>query len=336
MVTIKEMIYIKDNSSLNKGIGTKIIAIVTIFVVTFMPICMVLNANSFTYKDNLLISCTTEQTGEPECTLDSKISRIAEQKIKEQNDFGEIVEWKFDKESFINEMKTANVSSNVNSDLEQKIKNCIKISYAQYELAIDNDTTFYFKSEKEAHNYKDKIESKAEIAKTIVDSVKVTSQADLDNKYAEITQPIVVAKVNVNKPKVTSRGGNISRTTNKGILPIKSYVYISSGYRTAHRPNHTGVDFAAYYGTPILAWKSGTVIRASWNGGYGNCIEVDHGNGYVTRYAHCSSYNVKVGQTVAQGSTLGFVGSTGNSTGNHLHFEVMINGTFNSPMNYIQ
>ncbi len=330
------MIYIKDNSSPNKGIGTKIIAIVTLIIVTLMPICMVLNANSFNYKDSLLISYTTEQTGEPECTLDSKISKIAEQKVTEYKDVGEIVEWKFDKDSFLKQINTENITANSKSDLEQKIKNCIKLSYAQYELTIDNKTTFYFKSEKAAKEYKNKIESKAEIAKTTVDSVKVTSQADLDNKYAEITQPIVVAKTNVNKPKVTSRGGNISRTASKGILPLKSYVYISSGYRTSSRPSHTGVDFAAYYGTPILAWKSGTVIRASWYGSYGNCIEVRHGNGYVTRYAHCSSYNVKVGQKVSQGDVVGYVGSTGNSTGNHLHFEVMINGTFYSPMNYIQ
>ena len=60
------------------------------------------------------------------------------------------------------------------------------------------------------------------------------------------------------------------------------------------------------------------------------------GNGYVTRYAHCSSFNVSVGQSVSQGQVIGFVGSTGNSTGNHLHFEVMVNGVFHNPLNYIQ
>ncbi len=308
---------------------------ITMLIVLLLPICMVLNARSFTYKDNLFIGYTIEQTGESECTFDSKISKIAEQKVQEQKDIGEVVEWKFDKDNFIKQMTTADVLDKKNTDLEEKIKNCVKLSYAQYELKIDDNTTFYFKSEKDVQEYKNKIESKAEIAKTIVDSVKITSQADLDSKYAEITQPIVVAKENVNNRKVTSRSGTTSRIENKGILPIRNYVYISSGYRTAHRPNHTGVDFAANYGTHILAWKSGTVIRASWNGGYGNCIEVSHGNGYVTRYAHCSSYNVKVGQSVSQGDVLGFVGSTGNSTGNHLHFEVMINGTFYSPMNYI-
>lgn len=307
---------------------------VTIVIVTLMPICMVLNANSFNYKDNLLISYTTEQTGEPECTFDSKISEIAEQKIAESKDIGEVVEWKFDEDSFFEQVNTKDIKTDNTSDLEQKIKNCIKLSYAQYELTIDSKTTFYFKSEAEAEEYKEKIESKVEIAKTIVDSVKVTSQADLDSKYAEITQPIVVAKTN--SPTVTSRGGGTTRTTTQGILPITSYVYISSGYRTSSRPSHTGVDFAAYYGTPILAWQSGTVIRASWYGSYGNCIEVKHSNGYVTRYAHCSSYNVKVGQTVSQGDVIGYVGSTGNSTGNHLHFEVMINGTFYNPMGYIQ
>ena len=133
---------------------------------------------------------------------------------------------------------------------------------------------------------------------------------------------------------VTSRSGTI-RTSNSGILPITNYSYISSYYRTAKRPNHTGVDFAATKGTSILAYKSGTVTRASWNGGYGMCIEIQHSNGEKTRYAHCSGYNVSVGQTVSQGQVIGYVGSTGNSTGPHLHFEIMINGNFVNPLNYI-
>lgn len=107
------------------------------------------------------------------------------------------------------------------------------------------------------------------------------------------------------------------------------------GFRTAKRPNHTGVDFAAYYGTKIKAFQSGKVIRASWNGGYGKCIDVQHSNGLVTRYAHCSSFNVSVGDTVKQGQVIGFVGSTGNSTGNHLHFEIIINGVYYNPLGYI-
>ncbi len=331
------MIYIREKEYLEKGMCFKILVILIVFIIVLTPMTIFLNINSLRYnKENLLISCTTKHNEKN--IMDLKISKIAEQKVQEQKDNGEIIDWKFDKEKFVNSSRAKNVVKDTNADLEQKIKNCITLNFNQYELKIDdNNTTFYFKSEKEANDYKEKIDSKVEIAKTTTKEVKVTSQADLDKKYAEITQPIVVASTRTTQ--VTSRGATLSRVQNinsKGILPISNYVYISSGYRTAHRPSHTGTDFAANYGTNILAWKSGTVIRASWNGGYGKCIEVSHGNGYVTRYAHCSSFNVSVGQSVSQGQVIGFVGSTGNSTGNHLHFEVMVNGVFHNPLNYIQ
>lgn len=89
---------------------------------------------------------------------------------------------------------------------------------------------------------------------------------------------------------------------------------------------HRGVDFAAPTGTPVLASAAGRVVRAGWGGGYGNMIDVDHGRGIVTRYAHLSRMDVKVGQTVSQGQRIGAVGSTGMSTGPHLHYEVIRNG----------
>ena len=94
---------------------------------------------------------------------------------------------------------------------------------------------------------------------------------------------------------------------------------------------HTGIDFGAAWGTPIYACRGGTVVRANWYGGYGNAIVIDHGGGMQTRYAHQSSFVVGAGGHVAAGQHIGHVGSTGNSTGPHLHFEVMINGGFVDP-----
>src|SRR5574344_1970265 len=100
---------------------------------------------------------------------------------------------------------------------------------------------------------------------------------------------------------------------------------------------HNGVDIGAGYGTNIVAAESGTVIAASYgyNSGYGNYIMINHGNGLTTRYAHCSSLNVTVGQNVSRGQVIGAIGSTGNSTGPHLHFEVRINGKCNKHMEYL-
>ena len=86
--------------------------------------------------------------------------------------------------------------------------------------------------------------------------------------------------------------------------------------------SHDGVDVNSAYGTAIWSAAGGTVVTAGWYGGYGNCVMVNHGNGYTTLYGHMSSIAVSSGQSVSQGQVLGYVGSTGNSTGPHLHFEV--------------
>jgi murein DD-endopeptidase MepM/ murein hydrolase activator NlpD len=98
---------------------------------------------------------------------------------------------------------------------------------------------------------------------------------------------------------------------------------------------HEGIDIAAELGTPIQAAASGTVIHAGWLGGYGNLVVVDHGDGLATAYAHASAILVAVGQQVSQGDTLSLVGSTGNSSGPHLHFEVRVNGSAVDPLLYL-
>jgi murein DD-endopeptidase MepM/ murein hydrolase activator NlpD len=95
---------------------------------------------------------------------------------------------------------------------------------------------------------------------------------------------------------------------------------------------HLAIDIGAALGEPISAADSGVVVFAGWaTGGYGNTVAIDHGNGYSTLYAHLSSINVSCGRSVAQGQTIGYGGSTGNSTGPHLHFEIRYQGGFVNP-----
>ena len=102
----------------------------------------------------------------------------------------------------------------------------------------------------------------------------------------------------------------------------------ASGYGTRIDPIygttkfHSGMDFSAHPGTDVYATGDGTVVKVGWETGYGNTIEIDHGFGYLTRYAHLQSYNTKVGKKVVRGEVIGKVGSTGKSTGPHLHYEV--------------
>ncbi len=97
---------------------------------------------------------------------------------------------------------------------------------------------------------------------------------------------------------------------------------------------HGGMDFSANTGTPVYVTGDGTVISADWETGYGNTIEVDHGYGYHTRYAHLSEIDVRRGQRVQRGEVIGKVGSTGKSTGPHLHYEVVVKGQKVNPVNY--
>ena len=99
--------------------------------------------------------------------------------------------------------------------------------------------------------------------------------------------------------------------------------------------NHKGIDIAVPYRTPIYAADGGTVTYAGWMGGYGYLVQIDHGNGYVTRYGHNSSLTVSVGQKVYKGQQIARAGSTGNSTGNHCHFEIRLNGVAKNPLNYL-
>lgn len=98
---------------------------------------------------------------------------------------------------------------------------------------------------------------------------------------------------------------------------------------------HEGIDISAPYGTPIIAPAAGRVIKVGWENGYGLAVEIDHGYGVTTRYAHQSRTAVRVGQTVRRGDRIGYVGSTGLSTGPHLHYEVIVEGRPTDPLKFV-
>jgi murein DD-endopeptidase MepM/ murein hydrolase activator NlpD len=119
------------------------------------------------------------------------------------------------------------------------------------------------------------------------------------------------------------------------LLPIHDYQFTSPfGQRWGKL--HAGVDLARPEGTPYHAARSGVVKLARWNGGYGNCVIIDHGNGIETVYGHASKLLVKEGQQVDAGTVLGLVGNTGYSFGAHLHFEIHINGQPTDPVTYLR
>ncbi|MBE7021839.1 MAG: hypothetical protein E7414_01305 [Ruminococcaceae bacterium] len=124
--------------------------------------------------------------------------------------------------------------------------------------------------------------------------------------------------------------------------PAPSYSYISSQFGYRKHPvygttkYHSGMDMAAPGGSNILAAADGVVTLARWNGGYGNCVVIDHGGGLATLYGHAQKLLVSSGQRVSKGQVIALVGTTGVSTGNHLHFEVLVNGSVTDPMPYLK
>lgn len=123
-------------------------------------------------------------------------------------------------------------------------------------------------------------------------------------------------------------------------VPEKFLRTMASGYGVRRDPVygtmkfHEGMDFSAPVGTPVYATADGLVRTSSWQGAYGNMVEIDHGFNYVTRYAHLSKLIAIPGQQVTRGDLIGLVGNTGKSTGSHLHYEVRYRGAPQNPVNY--
>jgi murein DD-endopeptidase MepM/ murein hydrolase activator NlpD len=136
----------------------------------------------------------------------------------------------------------------------------------------------------------------------------------------------------------------LSRSLNQAVLPEGRPVeagYISSYFGGRQDPFdgseavHRGVDFAGQHGSKVMAVAAGVVTRAEAASGYGNLVEINHGNGYVTRYGHNQRVLVRSGDTVNRGTAIALMGSTGRSTGPHVHFEVLLNGRHLNPLKFI-
>ncbi|MGE5690828.1 MAG: murein hydrolase activator EnvC family protein [Pseudomonadota bacterium] len=167
-----------------------------------------------------------------------------------------------------------------------------------------------------------------------VRSQEATDRKHVENLQAESAE--LTARIQAAQARASSGGGAVTvqqRSSAGFIWPTSGVVTSGFGWRWGRM--HEGVDIAAPTGTPIAAAAAGTVIYAGWMGGYGNLVVIDHGGGLATAYGHQSSIAVSSGTQVAQGQTIGYVGSTGHSTGPHLHFEVRVNGSPVDPMGYL-
>lgn len=162
---------------------------------------------------------------------------------------------------------------------------------------------------------------------------------EIDNAVSSLYEkkPVVVAQTTTKKTYSSKSMSYQSVPINISFIrPVSGSISSRFGAISSVRSGaHTGLDIATSMGTPIVAAASGTVTCASYQGNLGNLVKISHGNGIETYYGHCSKIYVKVGQQVSQGEKIAAVGSTGNSTGPHLHLEIRVNGVAYNPQNYL-
>lgn len=224
--------------------------------------------------------------------------------------------------------------------------------YTYYALVEDDKEKLYVKTLEEAEKTLEELKDKksANIDDITIEEKYGTELAKLSSKEDAVSKLYKEEKKDYNRVMLASTNRSISTRVStstkissgkanlgiKLIEPVKGvitgrYADISSVRSSAH----TGLDIAAPRGTKISAAASGTVVFAGTKGSFGKMVVISHGNGVQTYYAHCSSLLVSKGDTVKQGQAIAKVGKTGNATGNHLHFEVRVNGQSYNPQKYI-
>lgn len=221
-------------------------------------------------------------------------------------------------------LKEQNVYTNLRSQ--------IKTEYTIYDVLVNDEKKMSFENQDDANKYAKNLEN--EIANIDV-KVKEEKTEVLNEITSEENANSIVKELIDEKGKPLNVKSDNTTIIASGIWPTTSR-YVSSPYGWRWGTIHTGTDIAGKAGDPILAYLSGTVTYSGWASSYGNIVKIDHGRGLSTWYAHNSKLLVKVGQKVEQGQTIALMGSTGFSTGNHLHFEVRINGIHVNSYPYIQ
>lgn len=223
-----------------------------------------------------------------------------------------------------------------------------KAKLSANKAAVINERQSYQAAIDAKNNYMKVLESNLELYKAEFEKAQAnwdSLDAEIVRLQKQISEQKKAEEAAARARKATRVHSNISvssapRNGQKYTWPVPGHYSISSpyGYRVhpilGYSKFHSGIDIPAPSGTPIVATKSGTVIMSKLMSGYGNVVMIDHGD-TVTVYAHCSALNVGVGESVKAGDVVAFVGSTGLSTGAHLHFEVRVNGSPVNPLGYV-
>ena len=239
------------------------------------------------------------------------------------------------------------------------MENQIQTTYETYAITIDGETKAEVASEKEAMQIVEEIKAdvKEEVGMTLGISTIYSNTLEINSKDEALASLNEVKNQKVTayetkkaeEEKAAKRAAYMkaisastqvaSAGTVSGMqlsIPVNGSISSRFGSRSSSRSSaHTGLDISTQLGTGIKAIASGTVVYADYKGSYGNLLIIDHGNGVQSYYAHCNQLYVGVGANVDSSTTIASVGSTGNSTGPHLHLEIRVNGTPVNPQLYL-
>ena len=240
-------------------------------------------------------------------------------------------------------------------ELYNKVKEQGTPYYRYYAVLENQEEKAYVSNFSEAESIVNELKSKNS---TNLDNITIAEKYEAELKdfvsteeavaklYVEPVKTVQVTKTASNRSSSSTSTGtvNTSTTISGGkaslgislIRPVSGIITSRFAANSRIRSSaHTGLDIATSTGTPVVAAASGTVTFSGWKGSYGKLVVITHSNGVQTYYGHCNALYVSAGQTVSQGQTISAVGSTGNSTGPHLHFEIRINGVAYNPQNYL-
>lgn len=238
------------------------------------------------------------------------------------------------------ELSLADIEETNEEVIFSKIQNLAVVTYKVYAIAVNGENATYVNSRDEAEQTVAKIK---EDYKEDLDEIDIVVKEEYTTDLNSITSVGIEVAVASAETKVTEKVEEIQKikaSTYEGVYfevrPVSGVITSRFGATESIRDHaHKGIDIGAPNGTAIKAAAKGKVSYSGWMGGYGNLVIIDHGNGIQTYYAHCSKLYVEVGEEVEAGDVIAAVGSTGFSTGNHLHFEIRKNGAQINPQRYV-
>ena len=299
--------------------------------VNFIAIALFLICTIILLKYNLVceVSIANENVGyvKNRKVIDNKIKELQKQEGTGNIAFVDIEETPRYSYTLLSKSEELN-----NEEIISRIEDSAKYTYKYYEVAVNDKTKAVVSSLDEAEQITE--EAKKEHGNNIKFTTSI-KEIYSENPNAYEVQDITVAKNEVEKEleKIEDASVNGVYLAQK---PVSGRITSRYGNRERIRSHsHTGLDIAAPYGTPIKAAADGKVIWSGYKGSYGNLTIIDCGNDVNIYYGHASKLYKKVGDIVKAGDVIAAVGSTGNSTGNHLHFEIRVNGKTVNPQNYI-